>query len=175
MRRVLISLCLLTLAAPLAAQASTWRHFTSKKLGFGLQYPADWQVLSSLAPGSPQTEFLHQRQPVYALTVSVLPIKPASTASATARLVVRYFSQRGDTTLSAVRWAPASLGGHPAVAGILRPPTEGGVAQTEAIYLAPWRSRIYEISMAAYGGHQLSRLDQFPSVYRQMLRTWRYL
>jgi hypothetical protein len=68
-----------------------------------------------------------------------------------------------------------SLGRRAALAGVLKPSTEGGSSLADEVYIAQWRGWVYEIVASAYHKPPFSRLSQFPSVYAQILGTWKFL
>ena len=61
------------------------------------------------------------------------------------------------------------------VAVLRNPPTEGGVTIANAVYVAQWRSHVYEVTLFAEHRPAPSTLGQFPAVYLQILSTWRFI
>ena len=170
MRRFLPLVLLAGLAFPLIASASSWRQFSSKSFGFSVKYPAGWILSKTDVPQ--QVSIQHTGSKTYSLQISVIPVKPARTIGATMARVKAYAVSRGDASLRSVRWSATSLGGRPALAGVLHPPTEGGVAIADGIYVAASKKHVYELTSVAYGARSLA---QFPSVYRTMLSSWHFL
>ena len=116
---------------------------------------------------------------VFAMAVATLLMFAVSGTSQAAPIApptgVISSEMSSDNGVTQVRWWPTSLGHKAGFAGISRPPTEGGVGLTQGIYVVPWHSRIYALTMTAYGRPVPTRMSQFPSIYRQILATWRFL
>lgn len=175
MRRWSFLCVVVFIALTATASASSWHTFSSKSLGFRVQYPVSWQRFVASGPGIQEVRLTYQGKTIYGVDIMVLRIKPAASLQATVARVVRYERGIGNTSFASIHWTGTSLGGRPAVAGISRPSTEGGVGAAQGIYLAPWHSRVYQVTISAYGRHAPSRIDQFPAIYRQVLATWRFL
>ncbi len=189
MRRLVFVMMVATLVAPASASAgspsmpsitrsSTWHTFSSKRLGFAFRYPPGWKLIpSSVAPqAARQVIVWYQGRSNYQLNASLLPFKADRTLLATLKRFLAYERSITQSTMYAqIRWTSASLGGKPALAGVLRPPTEGGVAVANGIYLSQWRSRVYEVIITSTRSPALSQLGQFPSIYRKILATWRFI
>jgi hypothetical protein len=89
---------------------------------------------------------------------------------------VSYESTTGNQQFAHLHWSRTTLGGKAAMVGIIRPSTEGGVALSNAVLVTQWHTHIYEVSVTAYNSKPVpSRLQQFPRVYGQILRSWRFL
>jgi hypothetical protein len=171
--RFLLALVALVLLLPAIASAASWHRFSSKSLGFALQYPPGWRLTTSQQPK--QVALQYQGHQVYSLQVSLLAVKPGSSMAQTLSRVTTYERSLGDTAFVSVHWAAASVGGRSAVAGVFRPSTEGGVAISTGIYLTASRSRVYELTVVDYRHPPASKLAQFPGIYQQILKTWRFL
>lgn len=165
MRRIVFIVALAVLATPISASAKSWQTFRSPHLAFAVQYPPGWHVT-----GSPTVGPVGLQSGTYSINIQVLPVRPAATIVQTTRQVTQ-----SDSTFSRVRWTRTTLGGRPAMVGVDSPPTEGGVPISDGIYISSWRGRVYEVIFAAYHKPAFRRLNQFPSVYGQIFRTWRFL
>src|SRR5438270_13171896 len=60
------------------ALAGSRHSFSSKKLGFSLQYPAGWKASSTTMPGTSQL-VLFAPNGSFSVTISVLSVKPGKT------------------------------------------------------------------------------------------------
>lgn len=174
MRRLLPCILFVALALPTGVSAASWHHFANKQFGFALRYPGNWHLTVNRV-GSRQVLLSHQGAQIDAMTILVLPIKPARTVPGTMQRFGKYLRSVGNSGLSHGRWSSVAVGGRRGMVSIVRPSTEGGVGQSEAIYVVPSRSRVYEITLVAYANKAPSQLSQFPGVYRQILATWRFL
>jgi hypothetical protein len=173
MRRSLVALILLLFLTPTLASAESWKSFSSKSFGFSVRYPTGWSLM--MVQQTKQLLLQHQGHPVYSVNVSVLPVKSAGSPTKTVERVTTYQRRMGNTDFASIHWTSTSVGGHAARAGILQPPTEGGVALSNGIYIVSSGSRVYEITLAAYRKPAARSLAQFPSVYRRILSTWHFL
>jgi hypothetical protein len=175
MRRLLFALVLLILAAPTTASASSWHQFSSKKLGFSVQYPPTWHLVKGTQGGVPQVTLTYQHGQLFLVSISVLPIKGSSSRTQTLSRFIRYEKGTGNLTLTSIQWKAVKLGGKQASSGVVRPQTEGGVGLAQGIYVASSGARVYEITLVAYGKHPPVNITRFPSIYRQILGTWRFV
>lgn len=188
MRRFLLVIVLAGFVAPISASASTplpasrgsakpWRVFTNKNFGVAFRYPASWKLTAFLSPqGTGQVQVLEQRRNTYSILVSTLPFSPGASIQQTLQRFVTYErTQMHSAIYSRSHWSSVSLGGRPARAAVIRPPTEGGSDLSDAVYIAQWRARVYEILTSATHKPPYSRLSQFPSIYRQILATWQFI
>ena len=173
MRRALILTILAAALVPGVTSAASWRHYSSKVLGFTIKYPSDWKVLQS-APSQP-VSIQRSGSTVYSITVAVLPIKPSHSIAATMARTRSYEHQIGNTTFASIHWQQVRVGGKPGMAGVLRPPTEGGVPVANGIYVLASRAHVYQVTVVAFEKPAPKTLSRFPSVYRQILGSWRYL
>src|SRR5919199_3718760 len=90
---------LVVLVAPTAAFASKertaqvhlngWHTFRSKKLGIAFRYPASWRLTPGVGPGMAQ-QVMVSAPSRNALTASIVPIRSASSLSATVKRFVAY-------------------------------------------------------------------------------------
>ena len=165
MRRLAPIAALVLLATPLHVSAKSWQTFRSPNLAFSVQYPPGWHVTGSATVGP-----VGLQSGTYSINIQVLPVRPASSIQQTTRQVTRT-----DPTFARVQWTRTTLGGRPAMVGVDSPPTEGGVPISDGIYISGWRGRVYEVIFAAYHKPAVRRLSQFPAVYGQIFRTWRFL
>ena len=165
MRRFAAVIALALLANPFHASARGWSTFRDPKMAFALQYPPGWKV-----SGTPALGLVVLQSGTLSINVRMVPVRPGRNALQTARAVARL-----DPALSRVQWTRTTLGGRPARAGVDSPPTEGGVSVSDGIYVVTWRRRVYEVIIASYHKPALKRLSQFPAIYGQILRTWRFL
>jgi hypothetical protein len=174
MRRILLVLLLPALLLPTAASAAGWHTFLSKPLGLAIKYPPGWKATAINQAGNKQLDLIYAGKVNYSLTVLVLPFRPGANISASRATFVNYESnQLHISSFKRLGWTPLTIGGHPALAGIVSPPTEGGVKISNAVYLVSARRSVFEINAIAY--HRLSQLSQFPAIYRQILATWRFV
>jgi hypothetical protein len=187
MHRLMFAIVLAALLFPAGAAASSknttspkktsvaWRTYSSKKLGFTLRYPTNWSVLSATGPGNQQV-LLSQRTTSYGLTITVLPIGVEPTIRSTLQRYMTYQQQLHNAIFSRIRWSQTSIGGWPAMVGVARSPaTEGGITVSDAVYVTQSRSHVYQIVAVSYHRPPLSQLSQFPAIYGQILKTWRFI
>lgn len=189
MRRIVSALLLSLICMPVAAFAAkgqvvpvhkksfgSWRASTDKHLGVVLRYPGDWSVVrQSTGPGSGELSLVSSRAN-YAINAFALPFAASGSIDATLSHFIAYErSTTHSNVYNQTRWSSARLGGRPARVGIIKPPTEGGVAISDGIYLTQWRGRSIEVTIMAYRKPPASRLSQFPSIYFQILSTWRFV
>jgi hypothetical protein len=175
MRRLSPAILLVMFALPGLAHAASWRSFHSRQLGVAFHYPGTWKLTVSNLPGNRQVTINSQSGPAYALVATVLAARPGHSLGQTMQRFVSYESSIGNAQLAHLHWSRAALGGKSAMVGIVRPSTEGGVAIANAILVTQWRSHIYEVTLTAYSKPAPSHLRQFPGVYSQILRSWRFL
>ncbi|GAC1321791.1 MAG: hypothetical protein NVS2B16_01210 [Chloroflexota bacterium] len=134
-------------------------------MAFALQYPPSWRVT-----GSPTIGPVNFQSGVSGIDVRILPMRAAATIKQTVKQVTR-----SDITYARVHWVRTTLGRQPAMVGVDSPPTEGGVPLSDGIYITSWRGRVYVVIFTAYHKPAITRLGQFPAVYGQIFRTWRFL
>jgi len=189
MHRVLFAVFLATLVAPLDVSARSWQsaahkgatpwyHFSDKKLGFAFRYPPNWRLTNSNLPTTfPKSISLsYQGTTTYALTASLLALPAGRLLGDTLNRFIATARSNRSTLVATARWARTSLGGIPSMVTIVKgPPTEGGVTVSNAIYIARWRARVYEITLFCQRRPAPSSLTQFPSVYLHILSTWRFI
>jgi hypothetical protein len=159
-------------------RSNAWRTFTSKRLGFSFRYPSTW-TLSSGGVGpqaAGQVEVAHQGRSIYQLNALLLPIKAERTLPKTMKRFLAYEQATTQSTMfNHIRWASTTVGHSPALVGILRPSTEGGVAVSNAIFVTQSRTHAYEIMLTSNRSPAPTSISQFPSVYAQILATWRFI
>jgi hypothetical protein len=189
MRTIILAILLATLSAvgssatsPGTASASKhsnpWRTFASKKLGFSFRYPSTWTLNSGgVAPqAGSQVEIAHQGRSIYQMIALLLPIKAERTLPQTMKRFLAYEQAATQSTMfNHIRWAPTTVGRSPALVGIMRLPTEGGVAVSNAIFVTQSRTRAYQITLTSNRSPAPTGISQFPSVYTQILATWRFI
>lgn len=173
MRRFVLALLLIVLAAPASTFASSWRVFRSGPLGLEVRYPRTWHAVPSYLPGNTQVQLGYAGRTNYSLTIQVLPIKPAGKFVAVMRRFNQY-QQRTHQSLGRMHWRTVRVGGQVARGTIVRPPTEGGVAIADALYVIRSRHHVYEITEAAYSHPLPSSLPRFPAIYQRILSTLRF-
>jgi hypothetical protein len=178
MRRVLSGLLLAIVIAPLAPLAAhaakPWPLFSNKHLGFSVRYPPGWKVAAFDQLQNKQVTMISSGKVNYALNVTILPLRPGKTRQATKNVFVSFEARsQHNPIFQRVPWSATTLGGRTASVTLIKPSTEGGVGISSAVYVVPWRNSLYEITLTAY--KRLSRLGQFPALYGQILRTWRFL
>jgi hypothetical protein len=172
-RRFVLAVVAVTCVLPSIATAASWHRYSSKSFGFELQYPSGWQLTASEQPR--QVALQYQGSQVYSLQVSLLAVKPASSMAQTLSRVKNYERSLGDAAFNSVQWKTASIGGRVAVAGVFRPSTEGGVAISTGIYLTASRAHVYELTVVDYRRPPAKTLARFPTIYSQILKTWKFL
>jgi hypothetical protein len=172
-RSFLLALTALVMLVQATASAASWQHFSSKPLGFALQYPPGWLLTTSQQPK--QISVQHQGRPMYSLQVSLLAVKPGSSISQTLSRVKNYERSLGDTAFASIHWSSISIGGRGAMVGVFRPSTEGGVAISTAIYITASRIHVYELTAVDYRHPPATKVASFPGIYHQILSTWRFL
>lgn len=187
-RRVLVLILLAALLAPAGAAASSkhstkpqpkgvaWRTYSNKKLGFSLRYPGNWRLTPSSTSLNAQVLLSYSGKTPYGLTITVLPMSVRPTLGATLQQFIALQQQQNNMIFARIKWTSASVGGKPAMAGVARSPaTEGGISISDAVYVTQSRSHVFQILAVSYHRPPLSQLSQFPSIYTQILKTWRFL
>lgn len=173
MRRVSLLILLLCLIVPTSALAARWRAYENRALGFGVRYPGGWQVVVSSQLGEKLVSLTLQGR--YSIQISILPVASGRNAKQMVARVDRYEARRGVTTFAHMSWRPTHLGGRFADQAVVAQQTEGGVALSQAYFLAPGRQRTFQIMVPVNSKHELHSISQFPVLYREILSTWRYL
>jgi len=167
-----------SVAASANKHSNTWRTFTSKKLGFAFRYPSTWTLtLGGVGPQTAgQVEVAHQGRSIYQMNAVLLPIRADRTLPQTMKRFLAYEQATTQSTMfNHIRWVSTTVGRSPALVGILRLPTEGGVAVSNAIFVMQSRTHAYEITLTSNRSPAPTRISQFPSVYAQILATWRFI
>jgi hypothetical protein len=183
MRRFVLVFLLAVLLAPSGVSAASrkapkgWRVYTSRPMHISLEYPSNWKLFPMVLPNQPgEVTLSHQGTSIYSLQIQILPFSAAASIGKTLQLFLGYARRTTHSSVYArTRWSAVTLGGRTAMAGVLRPSTEGGSSLSDAIYIAQWRGLVYEITAADFHKPPLSRLSQFPSIYAKILATWRFL
>jgi hypothetical protein len=158
-----------------AHAASAWKPFHNAALHVSFRYPAGWTVMASATPGAGgQIMLTRQGRMPYALRLTVLPIRAAGSLSVTVKRASAYQRSVGDTSLMHLKWQSTRLGNVPAQAGVAIPSTEGGVGVSQGIFVTGWKGHVYELIISGYGHPVPSKLSSFPSIYFQILKTWRF-
>lgn len=181
-RRLVLTLVVVLVCAPLSVSAaskpkpSAWRTFSSRSVGVSFRFPSSWRLSGSSAIAK-TVVLTGSGRTFYGLTVLRPGFSPGFSAQATLQRFISYERSVAHTSIYArAHWIFTSVGGQPASAGVIRFPSEGGLATlADAIYVAQAHGRVYEIVMASSHKPPLSRLSQFPSVYGQILRSWRFI
>jgi hypothetical protein len=170
---LLLTLVIVLCTGPVQTHAASWAHFGGKKIGFTVQYPSNWRVTTAALPGATQISFA-ARNALYAVTITVLALKPGASMGATWKHFLAYERTQGNGSMGGAGWKSTRLGGRPARGGIVRLSTEGGVPAVNGYYVAPWRTFTYEVMIVSHAKISPRSLQQFPAIYRQMLQTWRF-
>jgi hypothetical protein len=175
MRRVLVSLLLALTIAPMAASAAQpWRLVSDKHLGFSVRVPPGWKVEKVDQFQSNQLTMTYAGKVNYALNVTILPFKSGASIQATKNTFVTFEAgSQHNSIFVHLPWSATAIGGRNALVTLVKPSTEGGVNLTSAVYVVTSRGNVYMITTQAY--RRLVRLSQFPALYSQILRTWRFL
>ncbi|HLJ68449.1 MAG TPA: hypothetical protein VKX16_13925 [Chloroflexota bacterium] len=173
MRRIALALALAVSLTPAISFASGWRTLSSQSLGFTVHYPAGWRVTSTSQVGVRQVS-IQQQGTSYAVTISILNVRPGRSAADTVRRFLAFERRLGEGMFARVRWEPSLLGGRASMAGVATPPTEGGVGLSLGVYVAGWRSHIYEVTLLDNHQPPLHSLGSFPRVYAQIIGSWRF-
>jgi hypothetical protein len=173
--RLLPLLVLSAVWLPASGSAASWRPYANRSLGFSVQYPPSWHESAGLQVNGHQVSLVYQGKQVYSVQILVLNVHPGkSMVDAVARLAF-YQAGLGNGAFRHIHWHATSLGRRRAEWGVSSLAAEGGGSNTQAFYVAPWKSRIYQITLAQFGKRELSSVAQFAAVYGQILRTWRFL
>ena len=175
MRRSFFMVASLLLLTTTIASAAAWHRFSDRSFSFTLSYPADWHGTVGGLPGVQQLILERQGKTQYAMTVLVLNIKPGKTPRDTVQRVIAHGQTTGGVGLGGIHWSAASIGGRAAMSGVTHPPTEGGVNIAMAVYIVGWRTHIYEVALTSFTHPAPTSVGRFPAVYRQILRTWRFV
>lgn len=187
MRRAMLALMLAAALAPMSASASNghptpgkapsahpaqWYTFRSARFAVSFRYPASWKVSSVFNLSNKQIWLQHLGIPNYSMDVAVEPFKAGSTVQASLKT---FIAAQHNPAMSRAHWTRTTVGGQPAMVGVVTPNTEGGVTISAAIYIVNWRSHVYEILLQANHKPPLSRLSQFPPMYQTILKSWKFL
>lgn len=177
MRRNLLAACLaaLVLVLPSTVSAASWHTYSSKSFGVAFRYPANWHRSVMKSGGMEQVTVFYQGKQVYNLSASWLRVAPSGSLAATMQQVQTYEKETGNATFQSIVFHRTKLAGKSAFAGIMTPPTEGGVAVSQALYIVPWRSHVYQVTFSANGKHPIKAISAFPAVYLQILASWRFI
>lgn len=172
MRRLVPIFALAALAVPLIAQASSWRDYASTSLGFAVRYPAQWRYIPTNFKHEAQVLFYKQAKSAAGdrnFTVRVDPFKRLGSVRADAAKMAKL-----DANFKGAQWSATTVGGRSAMVTLVRPQGEGGAVAADAVYVAESHTHLYEIIYVAYKKPLPAKLSQFPSVYRQILASWKY-
>ncbi len=173
MRRAALIVIVALFILPARVQASSWHTFTSKQYAFTVRYPSSWAVIAEYQPGTWQLTSTG-RTSRYSISIAVLPIKAGRSLAELKRRFAGYERASGNVEVAGVRWSSTSLGGKPALEGVLRLSTEGGAPVTDGFYLAASRSRVYQMTLVSIGKARLESVAKFPAIYREIVATWRF-
>lgn len=176
LRRISLLVFVLLAGSPSIAHAAGWHRFTSKPMHFTVRYPASWMVVPTYLPGTFRVQ-MGLRSGTQSMAVQFLPIHPAKTIRATANRYAGYMSRTsGDGSYRHIRWSNIRVARRQGVAGVLKPlRTEGGLAMVRGIELVQYKGRVYEIEFGLFRRTAPRSINQFPAVYREIMRSWRFL
>jgi len=171
MRRTFFVLFCAMVLLPLSAQAApAQRVFSNRIMAFSARVPDNWQVQAIGVQLAHTVLFLAPHNHNINMSVRIIPIIASSTVAQTTRR-----AYRADPVLKGLHFNATSIGGRPAMVTVLKSSTEGGLYIADLIYITQWNRRVYEIIGFSIHKPPYSRISQFPAVYQQILRSWRWL
>jgi hypothetical protein len=174
LRRLLLVPFLVLIVASGSASAASWHTFSSKSLGFAVQYPNGWKALSTAQPGASQVQFSYQGSTTYTVNVTVLSLNGGKSLNVLKKRFLAFQRRAGNTNVAAMHWGTVTLGGRRGIGGVYIPATEGGVSVANGTYVIPWKSRTYMVSLLSVQKPAPHTLNKFPAIYQQILKTWRF-
>jgi hypothetical protein len=175
LRRLLLVPFLALIVTSASVFAASWPSYSSKPLGFALRYPTGWKALNITEPGAKQIQFANPGATKYTVDVTILPLNAGKSVKVLKQRFLAYEQRIGQAPLASVRWGPATLGRRNGIGGVYVPATEGGVAVANGFYVVPWKSHTYVVNILSVQKPSPRTLDRFPSIYKQILATWRFL
>jgi hypothetical protein len=171
---LLVSLLGLTMTSG-STSAASWRTYSSKPLGFAVSYPDGWKALSMAQPGGKQIQFSNPGATKYTVDVTILQLKGGTTVNVLKKRFLAFEQRLGNAPLASVHWGPISLGHRNGIGGVSIPATEGGVAVANGVYVVPWKARTYVVNILSVQKPSPQSLNRFPTIYKQILATWKFL
>ena len=174
MRRALVFASILLFTAPSATAAAGWHNFSNRGLGFKFRYPSSWH-LTTATTGNVKQVTAFSTDTRYSLTAELYPVKASSSLSGTLRKYVTYARSINGPAVTHYRWVRTTLARRPAEGTVTYPATEGGVHLADGLYVLSAGRRIYSVEIETRGNKLPKSLAAFPSVYRQIFKTWRFL
>lgn len=175
MRRLLFLLVPAILLVPTSVSASSWLSFQSRQIGVAIRYPANWKLIQSNSLLNKQVTLTYSSKTLYDLNVTVEPVAPGRTPEQTVSRFMAHEHRISMTAYDRIHWYRTTLAGHPAMAGVSKPSTEGGIPISNGVYIVGWRNHVYDVKIFSYHKPPLSRLNQFPAIYQQILSTLHFL
>jgi hypothetical protein len=175
LRRLLLVPLLALIATSGVAAASSWHAFSSKSLGFAVRYPAGWRALSVAAPGAKQIQFSYQGATTYTVDVTILNLNGGTSLATLKQRFVAFERRSGNSNVAAIHFSPVTLAGRHGIGGVYIPATEGGVSVSNGMYVVPWKTRTYVVNLQSVESPAPKSLDRFPTIYKQILATWRFI
>jgi hypothetical protein len=173
-RRSFAGALLALVLVPSVALAGSWRTYSSKAFGLAFHYPSTW-ALSVTPPGPMRQINAFSSSTGYSFVVAVYPVKPRKSPRATLAAYVAYTRSINAPSAGQMTWKTTTFAGKAAEGAVSFPPTEGGVPLAIGQYVFGNRSHIYSVTIQARTKHLPKNLASFPTVYRQIVKTWRFL
>jgi hypothetical protein len=168
------------MAVPIAAlvpsvvHAGSSRLYRSASLGVAFNYPATWYV-SPASDGPLKGVTVYSTTSPDSLVLSVLPVKPAKSIGGTLKRYLSYTTQINGPAAAHYHWTSATFAGRKAEGTIIHPSTEGGVKTAVGIYVLGAGKHIYAVTMQTRGVKPPATLAAFPTAYRQIITSWRFV
>ncbi len=175
LRRLYLILPIGLLFASGTAHAAAWHSFASKPLGFSVRFPSTWRPVATARPGVQEVQFAYSGATPYTLDVTILKLKGSSTARTLQRQFLSYEKRLGNGEMADMHWSPTRFAGRAGIGTVYAPATEGGTSVANGVYVVPWRTKTYVVTMTSVTKPTPKSLNQFPAVYKQMLATWKFL
>lgn len=180
MRRLSISLFIaaavvMVAVPPTIANAGSWNTFRSKALGFAVKYPTGWHAVSSSQLAVRQVVISRQSAQPLAVNVYVYHLRSGHSVSQTLHSFLQAEKRSGNAAYAHVKWTATTIGSRPAMAGIMKLATEGGVPLSYGVYVSAWKAHIYAIMVSVYRNPAPKSIGQIPAIYGQILRTWKFI
>jgi hypothetical protein len=164
---------ILVVLATVAAHAAG-HGYSNRQLGFAFNYPKSWRIASTTVGGVKQVT-AYSSNSVESLTADLYPFRAGASLSRTLRSYVAYSKRLNGPSVTHYHWVKTTFAHKPAEGTILYPATEGGVPLASGLYVLGAGRRVYSIEIQTRGQHLPKTLGRFPSVYRLIIASWRFL
>src|SRR5205807_8080729 len=100
LRRLLLVPLLALIFMSGSVSAASWHTFSSKSLGFAVQYPTGWKALTTAQPGAKQVQFSYQGSTTYTVNVTVLSLNGGKSLSALKQRFLAFQQRSGNANMA---------------------------------------------------------------------------